>query len=186
MRNSSPTISPTPTLASSHRIGMQSIRLFRHDFSGFCSNRPGLLSSSGAPGRPMCRRASKDLDIWGRGVWVGIGDSDLYCCDCPSQGEDQKKLDVLSNELFVKALISGGRTVWVLKSILRHDDFVSPLPDPDSICFAVHSGVGRGWRGHFCGSTAAGKVCCCLRFALIERSSSNIDWRRLHWNGTTP
>lgn len=57
-RNSSPTISPTPKsapLASSHRIGMQSIRLFRHDFSGFCSNRPGLLSSSGSPGRPMCR-----------------------------------------------------------------------------------------------------------------------------------
>jgi hypothetical protein len=27
------------------------------------------------------------------------------------QGEEQKKLDVLSNEVFVKALVSSGRTV---------------------------------------------------------------------------
>lgn len=29
----------------------------------------------------------------------------------PLQGEEQKKLDVLSNEVFVKALVSSGRTV---------------------------------------------------------------------------
>jgi hypothetical protein len=27
------------------------------------------------------------------------------------QGEEQKKLDVLSNEVFIKALVSSGRTV---------------------------------------------------------------------------
>lgn len=31
------------------------------------------------------------------------------------QGEEQKKLDVLSNEVFVKALISSGRTVCLTK-----------------------------------------------------------------------
>lgn len=30
------------------------------------------------------------------------------------QGEEQKKLDVLSNEVFVKALISSGRTVSLM------------------------------------------------------------------------
>lgn len=30
-----------------------------------------------------------------------------------AQGEEQKKLDVLSNEVFVKALVSSGRTVCI-------------------------------------------------------------------------
>jgi fructose-1,6-bisphosphatase len=36
------------------------------------------------------------------------------------KGEEQKKLDVISNEVFVKALISSGRTV----SLLLHTQIV--------------------------------------------------------------
>lgn len=39
------------------------------------------------------------------------------------QGEEQKKLDVLSNEVFVKALVSSGRTVskiFVSPSIIKY------------------------------------------------------------------
>ncbi|XP_054803322.1 fructose-1,6-bisphosphatase, cytosolic-like [Prosopis cineraria] len=42
------------------------------------------------------------------------------------QGEDQKKLDVLSNEVFVKALISSGRTCILLSEENEDPIFVEP------------------------------------------------------------
>ncbi|KAF5774150.1 putative fructose-bisphosphatase [Helianthus annuus] len=38
------------------------------------------------------------------------GSSNIDCCVSIGTGEEQKKLDVLSNEVFVKALVSTGRT----------------------------------------------------------------------------
>ncbi|MED6119557.1 Fructose-1,6-bisphosphatase, cytosolic [Stylosanthes scabra] len=42
------------------------------------------------------------------------------------QGEDQKKLDVLSNEVFVNALISSGRTCLLVSEELEEAVFVKP------------------------------------------------------------
>ncbi|KAF1882443.1 hypothetical protein Lal_00039091 [Lupinus albus] len=42
------------------------------------------------------------------------------------QGEEQKKLDVLSNEVFVKALVSSGRTCLLVSEELEEAIFVTP------------------------------------------------------------
>lgn len=44
--------------------------------------------------------------------------------DIFSKGEEQKKLDVLSNEVFIKALVSSGRTVLTLRTMFSFSNFM--------------------------------------------------------------
>jgi hypothetical protein len=91
------------------------------------------------------------------------------------QGEEQKKLDVLSNEVFVKALVSSGRTVSPPSNI--RENFRSELKsnDPWKTLFnfwtivdvAVHFSFRRGRGGHLCGAFEAGKVLSSLLIFLL-------------------
>ncbi|GJM88704.1 hypothetical protein PR202_ga05254 [Eleusine coracana subsp. coracana] len=54
----------------------------------------------------------------------------------PLQGEEQKKLDVLSNEVFVKALVSSGRTCVLVSEENEEAIFVDPaLRGKYCVCF---------------------------------------------------
>ena len=63
----------------------------------------------------------------------------LICCTCFAQGEDQKKLDVLANEVFINMLAKSGQCAVIVSmdpcsewGLLLHYALVS-FPDP-----AVH------------------------------------------------
>ncbi|TVU19544.1 hypothetical protein EJB05_35696, partial [Eragrostis curvula] len=57
-------------------------------------------------------------------------------CKCALQGEEQKKLDVLSNEVFVKALVSSGRTCVLVSEENEEAIFVDPaLRGKYCVCF---------------------------------------------------
>lgn len=79
------------------------------------------------------------------------------------QGEEQKKLDVLSNEVFVKALVSSGRTVIQYRLavyVLLQISSVSETWQWHSIPFcAVCSCVWRERGGHYRRRSPPRKVC---------------------------
>ncbi|URD72844.1 Fructose-1-6-bisphosphatase [Musa troglodytarum] len=54
-----------------------------------------------------------------------------------TNGEEQKKLDVLSNEVFVKALISSGRTCVLVSEEDEEATFVDPSLRGKSVNFAT-------------------------------------------------
>ncbi|MBA0606376.1 hypothetical protein Godav_018849 [Gossypium davidsonii] len=49
-----------------------------------------------------------------------------FVCSAVNKGEEQKKLDVLSNEVFVKALVSSGRTCILVSEEDEEATFVDP------------------------------------------------------------
>ncbi|KAH7569617.1 hypothetical protein JRO89_XS06G0212100 [Xanthoceras sorbifolium] len=107
--------------ADAHRTDLMTITRFvlneqskhpesRGDFSILLSHIAGLAKLIGLAGEPMFRQVvdeSKSLIIL-------------------SLGEEQKKLDVLSNDVFVKALVSSGRTCILVSEEDEEATFVEP------------------------------------------------------------
>uniref|UniRef100_A0A0D9WGZ9 fructose-bisphosphatase n=1 Tax=Leersia perrieri TaxID=77586 RepID=A0A0D9WGZ9_9ORYZ len=87
----------------------------------------------------------------------------LGCKFVASAGEEQKKLDVLSNEVFVKALVSSGRTI---SSVLKLD---SDTPFLSAQCVLVSE---ENEEAIFVDAPLRGKYCVC--FDPLD-GSSNID-----------
>uniref|UniRef100_A0A8R7P7N8 fructose-bisphosphatase n=1 Tax=Triticum urartu TaxID=4572 RepID=A0A8R7P7N8_TRIUA len=94
------------------------------------------------------------------------------------QGEEQKKLDVLSNEVFVKALVSSGRTCVLVSEENEAAIFVdAPLRGKYCVCFDPLDGssnidcgvsIGTVWLLLLCFSEQS----CCLLTASVHRSKA--------------
>ncbi|WVY95579.1 hypothetical protein V8G54_027730 [Vigna mungo] len=61
-----------------------------------------------------------------------------FVCSAVSKGEEQKKLDVLSNDVFVKALVSSGRTCILVSEEDEEATFVEPSKRGKYIIFGIY------------------------------------------------
>ncbi|KAL9998043.1 putative fructose-bisphosphatase [Helianthus debilis subsp. tardiflorus] len=83
------------------------------------------------PGTRSYRESVRSIRIVDRGLLSDLCDYGLakligLAGETNVQGEEQKKLDVLSNEVFVKALVSSGRTCILVSEEDEEAIFVEP------------------------------------------------------------